>query len=252
MNVPHSQTKYRTPDGYTADIAIFTIVPIITKPYTPPIMDLQILLIQRSALNQEGLPNVEGEKWALAGGFISEHETGEEAALRELLEETGVSHIHLQHVMVADQVGRDSRGWIISNVYFAIVPHYLLKTMQAGDDAQDVKLFSVSQLETLDIAFDHREIINEAIKVVKKEMLQTTLAKRFLPELFTYSELQAVLATVTNDPAILSPQHFARKIKQLPFIEAVEGQTSTRTSKRKTQLYRFKDVPIHYSIYHMS
>jgi len=252
MDIPHSPTKYRTPDGYTADIAIFTIVPKITKPYTPPIMDLQLLLIQRSSKNNEGLPNVEGEKWALAGGFISEHETGEEAALRELKEETGISHIHLQHFMVADKPGRDPRGWIISNVYFAIVPHYLLSQMQAGDDAQDVKLFSVTELETLDLAFDHREIINEAISVVKTEMLQTTLAKNFLPELFTYSELQAVLATVTDDPAILSPQQFARKIKQLPFIEAVEGQTSTRTSKRKTQLYRFKDIPIHYSIYKMS
>lgn len=252
MDYPHSTKKYRTPDGYTADIAIFTIVPTITKPYTPPIMDLQLLLIQRSITNSEGLPNVEAGKWALAGGFISEHETGEEAALRELKEEAGVSHIHLQHFMVADKPGRDPRGWIISNVYFAIVPHYLLHHMQAGDDAQDVKLFSVSELKTLELAFDHREIINKAIEVVKTKMLQTTLAQSFLPEYFTYSELQAVLATVTNDAAILSPQQFSRKIKQLPFIEAVIGQTSTRTSKRKTQLYRFKDVPINYSIYHMS
>lgn len=252
MTIPHSQTKYRTPDGYTADIAIFTIVPITQKQYAPPIMDLQLLLIQRAAINNEGQPNVEGGKWALAGGFIGEHENGEQAAIRELQEETGVSQIHLQHFMVADTPGRDPRGWIISNAYFAIVPHYLLDKMQAGDDASDVKLFSVAKLNEIDLAFDHRHIIEKAVEVVRTEMLQTTLAQKFLPELFTYSELQAVLATVTTDSAILSPQHFARKIKQLPFIEAAEGQTSTRTSKRKTQLYRFKDVYINYSIYHMS
>lgn len=243
---------YRTPDGYTADIAVFTIIPIEQKPFSPPIMDLQIMLIQRSMHNSEGKPNIEAGKWALAGGFIDENETGYMAAHRELEEETGVTNLHIEHFGVYDQPGRDPRGWIISNAFYAIVPFHKLSTRKAGDDASDVQMFSVKEVLSLDLAFDHKQIIQDSIAVITQKLLQTTTAKQFLPEEFTYSELQAVLATVTDDPVIMSNPSFIRKMKQLPFIEAVEGKTVTRTSKRKTQLYRFKDVPLHYSIYHMS
>ncbi|HIW31180.1 MAG TPA: NUDIX hydrolase [Candidatus Paenibacillus intestinavium] len=260
MNSRHNKTAleqysvndYRTPDGYTADIAVFTIVPIEQKPFSPPIMDLQMMLIQRSMQNSEGKPNIEADKWAIAGGFIDESETSYMAAHRELEEETGVKDLHIEHFGVYDKPGRDPRGWIISNAFFAIVPHHKLSNRKAGDDASDVRMFSVKDVLSLDLAFDHKQIIQDSIAVISQKLLQTTTAKEFLPAEFTYSELQAVLATVTNDPVIMSNPSFIRKMKQLPFIEAIEGKTVTRTSKRKAQLYRFKEVPINYSIYHMS
>lgn len=93
----------------------------------------------------------------------------------------------------------------------------------------------------LDLAFDHREIIEDAITEINHDLLQTTVAKSFLQEQFTYSELQAVLKTVTDDPAVTSDQAFSRKIKTLPFIEEVPGKKTQRTSKTPTQLYRFAD-----------
>jgi len=244
--------NYRTPDGYTADIAVFTIIPIQQKPFSPPVMDLQMMLIQRSMQNSEGKPNIEAGKWAIAGGFIEQSETGYMAAHRELEEETGVKDLHIEHFGVYDKPGRDPRGWIISNAFLAIVPFHKLAERKAGDDASDVRMFSVKDVLSLELAFDHRQIIQDSIAVISQKLLQTTTAKEFLPEEFTYSELQAVLATVTDDPVIMSNPSFIRKMKQLPFIEAIEGKTVTRTSKRKTQLYRFKEVQINYSIYHMS
>jgi 8-oxo-dGTP diphosphatase len=241
--------KYRTPDGYTSDIAVFTIVSEFVGEYKPPRMSLHIMLIKRSALNQEGKPNIEANKWALPGGFVQEYETALDAAKRELEEETGVTGIHIQHFAVYDKPGRDPRGWIISNAHYAIVPEHLLVNRKASDDAADVQLFPVDEVLKLNLAFDHKEIIEDAIHMIKRDLLQTTVAKNFLPEHFTYSELQAVLLTVTDDPAIKSDSAFARKIKSLPFIKPVEGKKTQRTSKTPTQLYQFIDIDVIKPIY---
>ncbi len=241
--------KYRTPDGYTADIAVFTIVTEKREAFKPPVMSLKIMLIKRSELTAEGTENIEAGKWALPGGFVKDSENGLEAAERELMEETGIQNIHMKHFGVFDQPGRDPRGWILSNAFYALVPEHLLKSRQANDDAADVALFSVADVLQSELAFDHQEIIKQALEMVTKVMLQTTAAKNFLPDEFTYSELQAVLSTVTEDSAILNEQSFARKIKTLPFIELADGKTTQRTSKKGTKLYRFIDMDIVNPIY---
>ena len=247
---PHNPRKYRTPDGYTSDIAVFTIISTRTEMFKRPDMDLRILLIRRRDTDAEGRPNIEAGKWALPGGFVRPDETAYEAALRELREETGVGGIHLEHFGVYDRPGRDPRGWIISNAHYAIVPERMLANRKAADDASEVELFSVKDVMNLEFALDHREIIRDAIRVIRRKLLETTIARAFLPEEFTYSELQSVLLTATDDPAIALDAAFARKIKSLPFIEEVRGKKTTRTSKRPTRLYRFTDVELNPSIYH--
>ncbi|UAL52758.1 NUDIX hydrolase [Bacillus sp. CMF21] len=240
--------KYRTPDGYTSDICVFTIVSESDGEYKPPLMDLKLMMIQRAALDAEGNPNIEASKWAVPGGFVQDDESAFEAAKRELEEETSVSGVHMKHFGVYDKPGRDPRGWIISNAHYAIVPEHSLSLRKAQDDAAEVDLFSINDVLNLDLAFDHREIIEDAIKMITNDLLQTTVAKNFLPEYFTYSELQAVLKTVTDDPAIASDQSFSRKIKTLPFIREAEGKTS-RTSKKPTQLYTFVEMDVVKPIY---
>ncbi|WP_334077822.1 NUDIX hydrolase [Paenibacillus sanfengchensis] len=242
--------KYVTPDGYTADIAVFTILSTKADMFKPPVMDLHIMLIKRSMTDSEGRPNIEAGKWALPGGFVAHTETAFQSAARELKEETGVEDIHLEHFGVYDTPGRDPRGWIISNTHYAIVPEHQLANRQANDDASEVELFSVKEVLNLDLAFDHARIIKDAIAVIRQKLLETTAAKAFLREEFTYSELQAVLLTVTDDSAIALDAAFARKIKTLPFIEEIPGKKTTRTSKKPTQLYRFVDVKVNHSLYH--
>ncbi|WP_336883214.1 NUDIX hydrolase [Priestia koreensis] len=234
--------KYRTPDGYTSDIAIFTIMTKEAEPYKKPVMELKLMLIKRAATNAEGHPNIEGDKWALPGGFVQANETALQAAKRELEEETGVQGVHVKHFGVYDRPGRDPRGWIITNAHYAIVPERHLMHRQANDDASEVELFTLEEINNLALAFDHEEIIKHAVQAITADLLQTTAAKNFLPPTFTYSELQAVLRTVTNDPVITSDPAFSRKIKSLPFIEKLDGQTTTRTSKQPTQLFRFVEM----------
>jgi ADP-ribose pyrophosphatase YjhB (NUDIX family) len=236
--------KYRTPDGYTSDNVIFTIFD----------STLYLLLIQRSLTTNEGTANIEGGKWALPGGFIDPDETAYDSALRELKEETGIENIHVKHFATYEKEGRDPRGWMITNAHYAILPSHYLDSRTAGDDAMDVKLFPIDELENMEIAFDHRQIIEDALSEVRKDMLQTTLAKEFLREEFTLSELSDVILTVVDDPVVSSKPFFFRKAPTLPFLELVvdkEGNaiTTQRGAKKPTKLYRFRDDEIIKSIY---
>ncbi|MED2737151.1 NUDIX domain-containing protein [Bacillus toyonensis] len=241
--------KYRTPDGYTSDIAVFTFRTDRTEQHKPPVMSLMLMLIKRAELNQEGKKNIEAGKWALPGGFVDEKESAFEAAVRELEEETGVNGIHIKQYGIYDKPGRDPRGWIISNAHYAIVQESDLHKRKANDDAAEVELFSIDEVFKLDLAFDHEQIIRDAINQITKDLLQTTIGKLFIPEQFTYSELQALLLTVTDHPAIKQKEFFARKIKTLPFIAEVPGEKTSRTSKQPTQLYQFVEYDIFNSIY---
>ncbi len=110
----------------TADIAIFSLSETETK----------LLLIRRG--NHPFLG-----KWALPGGFVNKSETAEEAAVRELQEETGLTQEKLLPVGLFSKPGRDPRSWVVSQAFVAVVPEDRLAMAHAGDDAASVNWFSV-------------------------------------------------------------------------------------------------------------
>ena len=253
----YRSSDYITPDGYTSDIAIFTIQSYKKEEKAPPVMKLSLMLIKRAEKDKEGNPNVEGGKWAIPGGFVDANhkETAFEAAKRELKEETNIDGLHIQHFGVYDRIGRDPRGWMISNAFYAVVPEELVEQRKASDDAAEVELFTMEEVFKLDLAFDHRQIIEDALSFIKKDMVQTTLAKNFLPSEFSLSELQRVLLTVGEDPRISTDSVFFTKAPKLPFIEKVldeKGQPkkTKRNSFRPSQLYRFNNIEVVQSVYH--
>ena len=99
-------------------------------------------------------------KWAFPGGFVEIDENIEDAAYRELKEETGITNTRLYQFKTYGDVDRDPRGRTISVVYYGFVnPED--KTTQAGSDAKAAKWFPIDNLPEL--AFDHNKIIREAL-----------------------------------------------------------------------------------------
>lgn len=243
--------KYRTPDGIPADIVMFTLTKQERRSSTKslPHFDLKVMLIQRRSWPFAGA-------WALPGGFSQENESLFETASRELLEETGVEGSHLEYLGVYSTPGRDPRGWIISHAFFALVEEWVLEKRKADDDAQKVGLFTMKEaLEDLELAFDHREILQDAYERIQQKMLQTTIAKQFLPPQFTLSELYQVIKTVVPDFAELN---FIRKVtstrSRQGILEEVRDENGKRLlsnqySQRPAQLYRFTDFSPRLSIY---
>ncbi|MBJ6360653.1 NUDIX domain-containing protein [Paenibacillus sp. GCM10012307] len=246
----YSASKYRTPDGVPADIIIFTIASeerAGTKK-SLPMRELQVMLIQRKRWPFEG-------KWALPGGFCDEFESMEDCARRELEEETGVRDVHMEYCNVYSAPGRDPRGWMISHSFVALVNEAKLKDRRAADDAADVRLFPVSAAQNMELAFDHNQVLEDALAHIRQKMLTTTIAKAFLPEEFTVSELYQVIQTVVPE---FADQNFLRKITSTQsrkgIIEEVLGangerKMSNRYSQRAAQLYRFTGYKPQLSLY---
>ncbi len=101
--------------------------------------------------------------WALPGGFIEMDENIETAARRELFEETNIEIDKLIQFRTYGDLNRDPRGRVVSVIYYAFVDSKLI-TPKAGDDAKNAKWFDIKSLP--DLAFDHNQIINDAITTI--------------------------------------------------------------------------------------
>ncbi|MES2811150.1 MAG: NUDIX hydrolase [Bacteroidota bacterium] len=101
--------------------------------------------------------------WALPGGFVDENEDLLDAAKRELMEETNVSVDKLEQIGAFGKPFRDPRSHTVSVAYFGRVGEDTIAV--AADDAKEARWFPINDLPEL--AFDHKEIIEEALKKIK-------------------------------------------------------------------------------------
>jgi len=140
-----------------------------TYQYPRPAVTVDIIIIKNKAQEKEillierGIEPFKG-MWALPGGFVEMDETLKQAAIRELKEETGLEDISLIQFKTYGDPNRDPRHRTISIVYYNILKPGSNPKPFAGDDASKVKWFQLSNLP--DLAFDHKKIIHEAIKLL--------------------------------------------------------------------------------------
>jgi 8-oxo-dGTP diphosphatase len=105
-------------------------------------------------------------QWALPGGFIGIDEELEDAVVRELQEETGLSNVPLEQLHTFGNVGRDPRGRQITIVFMGVLEKRPPK-IKGGDDAAKAKWFDIEKLPK-NLAFDHNEVTKFAIERLKK------------------------------------------------------------------------------------
>jgi 8-oxo-dGTP diphosphatase len=97
-------------------------------------------------------------QWAIPGGFVEYGETTENSAIREAKEETNIDITIDKLFGVYSDPKRDPRGHTITIVYLAIGN---LKKLKASSDASDGKIYSFNDIDSLELAFDHKKILKE-------------------------------------------------------------------------------------------
>lgn len=187
---------------------------------------LQLLLIRRG-----GEPFLGA--WALPGGFVDMEEDLDDAALRELREETGFEPTQLEPLGAYGKPGRDPRGRVITMAYLGLVRRPV-EPVRGGSDASEAAWFPAEALP--DLAFDHAQIIQDARERLRVKVRREPAGLDLLPEAFTLSQLQAVYEAVLGTG--LDKRNFRKKILKFGVLRVLKGQQLTG-HQRPAQLYAF-------------
>lgn len=185
---------------------------------------LKVLLVKRR------IPPFKDQQ-AIPGGFVLPDEDLDQAALRELREETGVTDVYLEQLYSFGDPQRDPRGRVISIAYFALISSE--QQLKAGTDASEASWWPVHGVPHL--SFDHAKILAYAIERLRNKLEYTTVGFQLLPSKFTLGELQAVYEAILDKQ--LDKRNFRRKIAELKILKPLKEYRSD--VGRPAQLFQF-------------
>lgn len=188
--------------------------------------ELKVLLIQR-------LVEPFQHYWALPGGFVRMDEDLDEAARRELAEETSLTNVYLEQLCTVGTVGRDPRGRVVTVAYYALAK-LSDHDARAASDAENAGWFSIHALPEL--AFDHSQIVDTALERLRAKVRYAPIGFELLPRKFTLSQLQKLYETVLERE--LDKRNFRKKILSMELLVDT-GQMEQGVAHRAARLYRF-------------
>ena len=190
---------------------------------------LKVMLILRK------LPPFQGQ-WALPGGFVHLDETLEEAAFRELREETGIENVFLEQLYTFGAVNRDPRERIVTVAYYALV-NLREYDIEATTDAMDAAWFAIDELPKL--SFDHQQIFDMALNRLRGKIRYEPIGFELLPKKFTLFQLQKLYETVLGKK--LDKRNFRKKILKMDFLGELD-ELQTDVAHRAARYYEFNEV----------
>lgn len=197
----------------TVDIAIFSLIN----------SEIHVLMVQREEHPYK-------DKWALPGGFIhlNEDDSTESAAHRTLQYKTGMYSAYLEQVKTISSPKRDPRGWSLTVLYFALVDFNQVET-----DNKSIWI-SISDLKHHELAFDHNELIDEAVKRLHAKATYTALPIELMPREFTLTELQRVFEIILDRD--LQAKAFRNRVLSANMV--IETGNSKISGKRSARLFK--------------
>lgn len=188
--------------------------------------DLKVMLVERD------VPPFVG-RWALPGGFVRVEETLDEAACRELREETGLRNIYLEQLYTFGELKRDPRERVVSVAYYALV-NLEGHDVHASTDARNAAWFAVS--DTPKLAFDHAKILAAAHQRLRGKVRYQPIGFELLPEKFTLRQLQHLYEIILDRQ--LDKRNFRKKVLSMGVVQET-SEIEQDVSHRAARLYRF-------------
>jgi len=185
---------------------------------------LKVLLVERALAPFKG-------RWALPGGFVRLDETTEQAARRELEEETGLAGSYLEQLYTFSAVDRDPRERVVSVAYYALVKP---SAVEGGSDASRAAWVDVKRLPSL--AFDHGRILAVALERLRGKIRYQPIGFELLPRRFSLGQLQRLYETILG--RALDKRNFRRTFLRMGVLEEL-SERQEGVAHRPSRLYRF-------------
>jgi len=187
---------------------------------------LKVLLIERRNDPQKGI-------MALPGDFVEHDEDIDDCAIRTLSQITSLNKIYLEQIGAFGKPNRYPEVRVITLAYYALIniKKYELK---AGYTAERIEWCTIQSLPTL--AFDHREILDAALEVLKRKIRLEPIGFNLLPENFSLTELQQLYEAVLQKP--INKRNFRTKINQMKILLET-GIKQTNVAHKPAMLYKF-------------
>lgn len=203
------------------DLAIFTVNE----------HKLKVMLVKRAEEPFQGT-------WSLPGGFLKAGESLDEAAQRVLNEKVGVDHVYMEQLYTFGDPQRDPRSRVITVAYIALIPWQSLPQPESKK-ISDLNWASVNQIPNL--AFDHKAIMNYAVKRLRAKVSYSNIVHGLMAKQFRLSELQTMYEIILNDK--LDKRNFRKRMLSTGLLDET-GKKDLTGAHRPAMLYRFKTKEI--------
>lgn len=171
------------------------------------------------------------EKLSLLGDQVHSREDLDTAANRVLIERTGMKKVYLEQVHTFSQLNRHPGGRVVTTVYASLLN---IKDHSLGISDNELKWHPVNQV--VEMAFDHKEILDHCYGWLQKRIQEHPLALNLLPEKFSLRQLQNVYEAILDTK--LDRRNFRKKFASMGFLIDT-NEMETHVTHRPGKLYKF-------------
>jgi len=204
-------------------------VEVLTNIFTVEKGKLKILLARKNTEPYKGY-------WELPNKILSNEETLEETKEKILEETIGTSNIYTEQNYTFSKLDRNPNNRILATSYIGLIDSKTIEIKNKKNE-NNWEWFTINELPK--IAFDHKEVIENATELLKTKLVSANILKKLFPSDFTLPELQEIYENIMNKK--LDRRNFRKKFINLGLIEDT-GYKSEGRSGRPAKLYRFKET----------
>jgi 8-oxo-dGTP diphosphatase len=188
---------------------------------------LKLLLLKRTFEPAKG-------SWSLMGGFLRNNESLENAATRVLFNLTGMQDVFMEQLGAFGDVERDPGSRVISVAYYALINI----NEYDKDLVRKHNAFWININELPELIFDHAQMVQKALRRLRRKASTQPVGFNLLPEKFTLPQLQRLYEAIYQ--VELDKRNFRKKILSMDVLEKME-EKDRESSKRGAFLYRFNE-----------
>jgi 8-oxo-dGTP diphosphatase len=173
-------------------------------------------------------------KWSLAGGFVEENESLDEAASRILRKITGLQSVYLKQSYCFGNPERDPGDRVVSVAYFALIAIRDINKELAGKNG--VHWHSIDELP--DLIFDHPLMVKKALVDLQNQIKIKPVGFELLPDKFTLVQLQDLYEAIFQRN--VDKRNFRKKILSMGILEKLD-EKEKETSKKGAYYFKFNE-----------